>query len=68
MTFLSQMYGDDFVILEAVGLEGHKALNKYRVAKEPITEAHVTFGMKKRSFLFEPLTEFSQLIVQVKHA
>lgn len=66
MTFMSQIYGNDFVVMEADGLDGHKALNKYRVTKDSTTEAHVTFGVKKQSFLFEPLTEFSLLIVQVK--
>lgn len=66
MAFVAQTYGNDFVVLETEGLNSQKNLKYYRVSKQAFTEAHVTFGVKKRSFLLEPLTNFALTILQVK--
>lgn len=66
MAFVAQTYGNDFVVLETEGLDSHKDLKYYRVSKQAFTEAHVTFGVKKRSFLLEPLTNFALTVLQVK--
>lgn len=66
MAYVAQTYGHDFVVLETEGLDSHKSLKYYRVSKQAFTEAHVTFGVKKRSFLLEPLTNFALTISQVK--
>lgn len=65
MAYVAQTYGKDFVVLETEGLDGHKNLNSYRLSKEVFTEAYVSFGLKKHSFLLEPLSELTLRILQV---
>lgn len=57
----------DFLVLETHGLEGHATLKKYRVSKQLFTEAHVSFEVKKQSFLLEPLSELTLWVLQVTH-
>lgn len=65
MAYVAQTFGKDSVVLETEGLDGHKNLMNYRVSKEVFTEGYVSFGVKKHSFLLEPLSELTLWILQV---
>lgn len=65
ITFPSEKYSEDVMVVNTAGLLQQEALRNFRFCKEPTSKTHVSIGIKKNSPLFERLSYLNLRFLEV---